>query len=1155
MAFFANGALRSLSFVNPMPLSNTAPTNNPLETDPDLMGPSLLCNVAGTVVGTFSGSGDPVTDLYAWRVYGPSGNLLFSRDRGAFQSINYPFITNGVHRIELDVSRGGIKLAKFTKQVEVIAAPQIILSSQYISCATSPLTIQAIDPSSSNFLFYKFEWKNQAGTPVSYTNNLTTSEHGVFSVSFYSENSTGEKTCEYLLTTTVSNISSINIESSSTGVCVDSEINFQTNPLVFGEWFVQKIGGSAKESLGEGSSITIRPGSDLIDFGDYEVSFKLENPSNPTCAPEGKTKFSFFPEPIFVFESAETSSGCLQSDGKLKLRALTDLDFLNIDGTGLSFGPFTAGELIEISNLTSGTYSIIGGLGPCINSLGSVVPLAIPIEALDFEIDDIIGEACTTNGKTPGSFRVTMKNGPNPNALYRVINEKGGVALNQALPDLSVFTVDIPGGKYFFEIYDDNNLCILPSQNELDIPSKDQTNFQIPETINICQSYELTPVTIQSLIFTITRPDFTTDTKNAGQSILLDQKGTYKIIGTLPSQSNICPTEKTIVVDLIDPVDFEINLIEEDCKVGSRSYEANIFSRDPTTVKFFWRDEQNELINTSQRLDLPPTSFGNYTLEVQPGNSEACPIPPKQFLAKEPVLSVDLTLVATKLCEFGPKAIIELTTTFPGEVTNVEWRRFDATGNIEILSQFGDNNYTIEVDVEGVYEAAVFARIPSLNKDCELGRRDLKLDLTPEKVAFDIPSNLSICETYSLIPTTSQNLNFEVTKPDGSLASYVSGEAIVVDQTGPYVFFAYDQVPNELLCPEIKQMEVKVNQKISFSPEYFGETCAGTKTYKAEIGTIDTTTVVFNWYDGSGAPIGNHQFLTLSTFGQFSLDVQPRGSLPCDQTPILFQAHPPLLSQSVTIPDVTLCPDAASVLLEAQTDFANVSKTEWWFTDFNGVKSQLTNELNKQSIEASLEGTYEVRIFNSVPCLLGFDFFLLMRSMDAVRPEVKENYLVCPRYEIAETINPGQFASYEWYHEGILVSTNPTYKPLLIGNFELTAFSAEGCAYQTTFITEEECELKVSFPNAIQPKNPDKQFLIYTNYLIDELEVFVFSKWGEVIFQCASSDLISEASTCPWNGTFAGKGIPPGSYAIRINYKNLGKNISKYYLGSILVIE
>jgi hypothetical protein len=143
---------------------------------------------------------------------------------------------------------------------------------------------------------------------------------------------------------------------------------------------------------------------------------------------------------------------------------------------------------------------------------------------------------------------------------------------------------------------------------------------------------------------------------------------------------------------------------------------------------FFWRNEQNEIIGTSQRLDLPPSSFRNYSLQVQPANSTACPIPPKLLLAEEPILSVDLTLEATKLCEFGPKAIIDLSPALPDEVTNVEWRRYTPTGNIEVLSQF-DNLYQIEVDVEGTYNAAIFSRIPSMNKNCELGRRDLQFRL------------------------------------------------------------------------------------------------------------------------------------------------------------------------------------------------------------------------------------------------------------------------------------------------------------------------------------------------------------------------------------------------------------------------------------------
>jgi hypothetical protein len=1124
------------------------------QTAPQLIGPSLLCNVSGTVVGSFSGSGDPITDLYGWRIFSPSGDLLFTRTPGAFQIIDYTFITNGIHRVELDVSRGGIELAKFSKLVEVVQEPIKLLLGEYVSCSSQPIEIQAIDPSSSKFSSYKFEWKNETGTVVSTSNTLITSEEGDFTVQYFIENSSGERTCDFLFTTNISTISSIVIERSDADVCVDGEISFQTNPQLFGEWFVQKIGEPSIKSFGIRSSLTIRPGSDLVDFGQYEVSFVLENPSNPTCSPEGKINFRYNPEPIFVFESAETSSGCLQSDGKLIIKALTDLDFINIEGTGISYGPFVAGELIEIPNLNSGTYNLIGGLGPCLNSIGSVVPLANPPTALEFEIDDIIGEACTTNGKIPGSFQVTMLNGPNANAFYRVINEKGGEAMNQPLPNATVFRVNIPGGKYFFEIYDEDDECILPSRDELIIPGKDQTNFQIPETLNICQSFELTPVTSQSLIFTITRPDLTIDTKNAGEPILLNQKGEYKIIGTLPGQVDVCPTEKIILIDLIDPVDFEVIQVSEDCIVGNRSYEANIFSRDPTTVLFFWRNEIDEIIGTSQRLDLPPTSFGNYSLEVQPANSEACPIPPKEFLAKEPVLSVDVTLVATKLCEFGPKAILDLSTTFPEEVTDVEWRRYDEAGNIEVLSQF-DNQYQIEVDIEGTYEAAIFSRVPALNKDCELGRSNVQLDLNPNKVDFNIPSNLSICEVYSFTPQSTQPLFFEVTRPDASTVDLSPGESIELNQSGIYSFLGFDPTISGPLCPELKFLDVIVNQKISFSPNFFEETCQGTKTYKAEIGTVDPATAEFSWFDSSGNIIGTDQFLTLTTFGQFSLDVQPLGSLSCDQIPVSFEVDPPLLSQAVSLIADPFCPDAEFAQIVVESDFQNIAQIQWWLTDLNGVQSQLTAELNKKSISARSEGTYEVRILNSIGCQLGFDRVLLMRSMDAVRPIVKESYKVCPLYEIGPTINPGNFIAYEWYFEDQLVSTNPVYKPIQPGSYNLVVESAEGCNYSIGFITEEECELRVSYPNAIKPGNPEKEFLIYTNFLVDKLKVSIFNRWGELIYFCEKTDLISSESTCPWNGTYRGETIPNGTYSIRIDLENFEKKITKVQNGFILVIE
>lgn len=295
--------------------------------------------------------------------------------------------------------------------------------------------------------------------------------------------------------------------------------------------------------------------------------------------------------------------------------------------------------------------------------------------------------------------------------------------------------------------------------------------------------------------------------------------------------------------------------------------------------------------------------------------------------------------------------------------------------------------------------------------------------------------------------------------------------------------------------------------------------------------------------------------MILNNFGNFSLDVQPLGSIPCDQDIFKFEVAQPILNVDIDLQAETLCPDSSSAALTAIADFDRINRLEWWFTNASGVEFQLTNQTDKPEILAIEEGTYEARAFNAFDCLIGLDRVLILRSTDEIRPEVEEMYTVCPRYEIAETINPGRFASYEWYHEGQLVSTAPTYKPLLIGNFELIVMSAEGCAYQTTFITEEECELRVMHPTAIQIGNPDKQFLIYTNYLIDELEVYIFNKWGEIIFQCANTNLISEVSTCDWDGTFNGKAIPNGSYTIRVNFRNNEKNIQKHYLGSILVIE
>ena len=78
----------------------------------------------------------------------------------------------------------------------------------------------------------------------------------------------------------------------------------------------------------------------------------------------------------------------------------------------------------------------------------------------------------------------------------------------------------------------------------------------------------------------------TTDSKNAGEPILLDQKGEYIIFGILLGKTDICSSEWRIVADLLDSVDFKVILISEVCDVVNRGYEANIYLKDPSTVVF-----------------------------------------------------------------------------------------------------------------------------------------------------------------------------------------------------------------------------------------------------------------------------------------------------------------------------------------------------------------------------------------------------------------------------------------------------------------------------------------------------------------------------------------------------------------------------------------
>ncbi|MFC5625809.1 gliding motility-associated C-terminal domain-containing protein [Algoriphagus winogradskyi] len=1120
--------------------------------DPELTGPDRICNIFGSVVGTFSGGGDPATDVYKWTILAPDGSLLFTRPPGSFPNIEYTFELLGTHKVKLEVSRGGKPIADLEKEVDVIKGPVIALTSTYNVCPGQSIELQAISPASSNFSNYIFEWKNESNQVVGTANMLTVSTAGTYSVTFYFPDDKGNPVCNNTLTTKVSVLNSISIIQSASTVCKDGSITFTADPISIGRWFLKMPGEPNRIDLGNSSSVTLLPEKDLMAYGEYSIELIIENENNPSCIPQAISIFNYNEQPAISVSSVIGSSGCLNPDGGLELIAETNLDLVRVGTSGSTYGPFLAGETIVINNLKSGGYTLYSFLNGCQNTLGAVVPLNDPPSVLKFEIENITAESCTTNGKINGSFDVNLENGIIEGS-FRVINEKGDVALKEALPTANPFKIELGGGKYFFEILDKDS-CNLPTRELIEIPSKPQTSFSIPDSLTICGSFELIPETSQILLFTLTDPSGNISTAKAGDPLTLTEAGEYSVIGTIPDQSEICPSERKLFVSTTEPIAFEPKLKSEDCVIGNRVYEADINGYDPSLAEFFWRNSDGDTIGTGQTLFLSPTSNGLFSLEVQPKNSENCPISPKEFTVNEPVLFVDASIVTTKLCEFGPEARVELITTSPEAVTDIRWRRFNEDGEIVLLPEF-NNQTIITTRIGGTYEASAYSILPEINKNCELGRTTFQLDLTPDKVQFDIPEVLAICDYYELVPQTNQDLEFFLTTPSGAVIEKNSGQSFTIDEAGVYIFLAFDRNSPTTFCPEQKEMNVTLAETVDFTPILSEEFCDGKKIFQASVSNYSIDDVDISWLDENGNEVGTDEFFMIDRPGIYSLEVQPSNIIPCHISPISFEVLPPVLALDVMLLADPLCPDSPSATIRAEADFSMVTSIEWWYTFPTGEQIELAGERNKEEILAIREGTYEVRIYNDVPCILGFDQVLILRSTDTVRPEVEESYQVCPKYDIGPTINPGSFASYEWYFEDQLVSTNSVYKPQSIGNYRLLVYSAEGCAYQTDFITEEECELKVIYPNAVQPDNPDKQFLIYTNYLIDELDLVIVNKWGQVIFECTQTNLISEESTCAWDGTYNGKAIPNGNYAVRINFKNYQQKISKSDFGSILIIE
>src|SRR5690606_36752309 len=125
----------------------------------------------------------------------------------------------------------------------------------------------------------------------------------------------------------------------------------------------------------------------------------------------------------------------------------------------------------------------------------------------------------------------------------------------------------------------------------------------------------------------------------------------------------------------------------------------------------------------------------------------------------------------------------------------------------------------------------------------------------------------------------------------------------------------------------------------------------------------------------------------------------------------------------------------------------------------------------------------------------------------------------------------------------------------LPGKYTLHVADEAGCEFTLEFVVEQDCELKISFPNAIVPGSGNKNFIIYANEYIDEVETLIYNRWGELIFHCTHENIEPGTAFFPWNGSVNGKTVLIGTYAVIIRFRSENQVVEKTIKSALVVIE
>ncbi|GMQ30308.1 hypothetical protein [Algoriphagus confluentis] len=715
-----------------------SPSDLTFRTDPLLVGPENLCIVFGGVVGTYSGGGDPDTDVYSWLVTDTQGQEIFNRSGGRqFETIKVSFNQTGRYSLSLNVRRNSAIIYSQTITVNVQQGPSLALLPDYLLCGDTPTEITAIDPSTPNFENYNFIWTDIGDNVVGTTNSIFVSQEGFYKIELFLNGTSGAQECLISGSTYVGPSLDFEPTVSKSVICQGESITLGSDTPLSGEWFLQSPGSSIVESLGTSFSVTLDPGK-IQTPGVYTAKFRANDPEFQDCPSERKITFEVNETPKITIQILENPDNCAEPNGSFSITAINDLDSLVVVEAPLLELNVVSGQQIILDDLKPQLYTVAIYSNGCqfitLLDLESKEPPIVNPTTPDISLPayTLTPETCSDSGVNLGAIAMAFAQGQ-VNGEYRILSPGVGLITQGTINDQDSLLIPVKGGRYLFELKIDG--CTYPVEDFI-IDSKPSVSFDVPGEITICQTFDLMPETTENLIFRLTYPDQTIRTISSGEAFSLTQGGEYTLRGSpADPNSTLCPREQKIQATLARDFSFGLSLYEEDC-FGNQVYKADLTGLTAEEASIRWINSEGVIVGRNELFFS--TAVGDYSLIVQPLQSGFCPKNPIFFTVEPPILQVDVNMEANKICPIPGTSTIQVSTNMDA-VRQIEWIFFDDAGNRRSLPEL-EGQFEITVEETGNYEAVVYNRI-----GCEIGRNFILIENSDLLTPPDLEEVYGVC--------------------------------------------------------------------------------------------------------------------------------------------------------------------------------------------------------------------------------------------------------------------------------------------------------------------------------------------------------------------------------------------------------------------------